>query len=728
MYVKRRSLQVASALADLLEREILGELSLSASEFWKGVEEVLEEFTPRNEDLLARRKALRKKLDQHYQERCGTTWSVDEEVSFLSSIGYLDEEPEGFRIAVGDLDPEVADIAGPQLVVPVDNARYATNAINARWGSLYDALYGSNIIPDNDKLTKSGSYNPARGAVVIDHVTEFLDDAIPLNGTSHSQATRYRLSEEKPHHILVDTQDGVCRLGNAAQFRGYRGNAPSIEALLFENNGLCIELVLDDNHSVGKVHPAGVADVVLESALTTILDFEDSVSAVDSEDKCRVYENCLQIIRGDIEAEFIKDGKNVIRTINSDRSYIDPMGESISQSGRSLALIRNVGLHMYTDVVLDQNGRPVPEGIVDGFVTAVIGMLDVRGLTRFRNSESGSIYIVKPKLHGVQEVSFAVELFDAIEQKTGLPGNTIKIGIMDEERRTSLNLGACVHAARERVFFINTGFLDRTGDEIRTLMFAGPVPRKKDIKTAEWLAAYESLNVSVGLDSGFAGVAQIGKGMWAEPDNMSAMLTEKIAQPEAGASTGWIPSPSAATIHATHYHRVSVRDRQKAIEDHPDRNSRSQMLVPAMISTGTLLADEIQSELRNNAQSILGYVVRWVHHGVGCSTVPDINDVGLMEDRATLRISSQHIANWVQHKLISRGDVVKTFTEVAALVDKQNRSDPEYLPLTSPSGMADGFRASLDLVDTAIEQPNGYTEDVLHDWRKSVKVNSVTYE
>ncbi|HEX6398011.1 MAG TPA: malate synthase G [Steroidobacteraceae bacterium] len=715
-YVERGGLRVSTGLAQLIERDVAPGVGLDAPPFWAGFEALLDRLVPVNRALLARRDQLQLGIDEWYRGRRGQPFDVAAHEAHLRGCGYLVAEGPDFHIGTQHVDEEIARLAGPQLVVPLSNARYALNAANARWGSLYDALYGTDAIAQSGALAPGSSYNPARGREVIARVRAVLDQVAPLSSGSHRDATAYSVAHGELQVALANGAHAT--LARPPAFRGYVGADRSPSALLFEH-GLHVEVRIDRAHPIGRDDAAGIADVQLESALTTIMDLEDSIAAVDSADKVAVYRNWLGLMRGDLTARFAKGDGHIDRQLNPDRSYQSPAGGNLQLPGRSLMLVRNVGHLMTTDLILHQ-GHEAPEGIVDAAVTAMIARFDLQGLGRFRNSRAGSIYIVKPKMHGPDEVAFADTLFDGIEDLLGLTRHTMKIGVMDEERRTTVNLKECIRAVRDRIIFINTGFLDRTGDEIHTAMQAGPVSRKGEIRNAAWLKAYEDRNVDVGLSCGFAGRAQIGKGMWAMPDRMADMLNTKQAHPLAGANTAWVPSPVAATLHALHYHQVDVAARQKELAAR-QLAPLGDILTPPLAPRTDWSDAQKREELDNNAQGILGYVVRWIDQGIGCSKVPDIHDIGLMEDRATLRISSQHIANWLMHGIVTREDVLAALKRMAGVVDAQNAGDPAYEPMSPAFESSLAFQAACDLVFKGAEQPNGYTEPLLHERRRHRK-------
>ena len=710
-------LSIAPIFFDFVETELLPAIDFEAATFWSGLESIIDELTPLNRQLLGIRDELQQQIDQWHKDRAGQPWQHSDYVDYLFRIGYLREEGEAFTIETTGVDPEIATLAGPQLVVPVNNARFAINACNARWGSLYDALYGTDVIGDDDGKERGDSYNPTRGAAVIEYATSFLDRTAPLDHASHTEVERYATDGKKLHATLLGGQ--VVSLTNPQQFVAHRAGDNS-ESFLLQNNGLHIEILTNADHPVGRVAPGNVADLILESAVTTIQDCEDSVAAVDAEDKVGVYRNWLGLMRGDLEAAFIKGGEQKVRSLARDRSFNGTDGNQLVLSGRSLMLVRNVGHLMTNDAVLDNDGEEIFEGILDVIVTTAGALANGKQADRLPNSAFGSVYIVKPKMHGPAEAGFTNTLFGRVEDLFGLERFTIKVGVMDEERRTTANLHECIHAVKERLVFINTGFLDRTGDEIHTSMQAGPVLPKEAIKAEPWIHAYEDWNVDIGIRCGLPGRAQIGKGMWAKPDEMRQMMETKQAHPAAGANCAWVPSPTAATLHAMHYHAVDVRQRQEELKTR-ELASLDAILTPPLCDATTLSPETIQAELDNNAQGILGYVVRWIDHGVGCSKVPDISDVGLMEDRATLRISSQHMANWLLHGVANQEQVQETFRRMAAIVDEQNVGDSNYRRMSDDFDGSIAFQAACDLVFKGCEQPNGYTEPLLHAYRRKLK-------
>lgn len=712
-------LKVASALYNFIEEEALPGTGIESAHFWQEFSDLVAEFSPRNKNLLQVRDHMQQQLDDWYKEQVGKPFDRQAYKNFLGDIGYLLPEGNDFEIQTTNVDDEIAQIAGPQLVVPVINARFALNATNARWGSLFDALYGTDAIGEEGGTEKGVGYNPIRGKKVIEFAKAFLDQSVPLTAGSHADVSQYRISNGLLSAKLIDgTNSG---LEDQSAFYGYIGNEEAPTNVFLQHHGLKIEICIDRNAAIGRDDPAGINDLRLEAALTTIQDCEDSVAAVDAEDKTLVYRNWLGLMLGTLEESFDKNGKTLSRTMVSDRDIKLADGTNGKVHGRSLLLVRNVGHLMTVDAIIDGEGNEIPEGIMDGMITSLIGLHDLKGNGIHKNSRTGSIYIVKPKMHGPDEVAFTCDLFTKIEDILGLEPNTIKMGIMDEERRTTLNLKECIRVANERLVFINTGFLDRTGDEIHTSMHLGPMIPKGTMKAQPWIAAYEDWNVDKGLSSGLQGRAQIGKGMWAMPDEMAKMMTSKIEQPKAGANTAWVPSPNAATLHAMHYHQVDVFAQQRQLMSRTCANIGDILEIPIMHDPESLSSDDIQAELDNNVQGLLGYVVRWVNQGVGCSKVPDINDIGLMEDRATLRISSQHLCNWLLHDLCTKEQVMATLKRMASVVDDQNRNDPTYEPMSADLETSLAFQAACDLIFKGTDQPNGYTEPLLHEYRRKVK-------
>ena len=716
--VKNGNLEVSPELDSFLRNEVLPGLDIEPDQFWNSFETVLAEFAERNKSLLDKREDIQKQIDDWHLVRKGSDHNHEEYLNFLKDIGYLLDEGDDFEITTQNVDDEIKTVAGAQLVVPVMNARFALNAANARWGSLYDALYGTDMISEEGGAERSGPYNPVRGNKVIEFSKTFLDDSVPLASGKYKDVTGFKVQDGQ---LTINTSDqSSSKLSNESQFIGFTGEADNPSSILLKNNNLHIEIQVDYEDSIGQDDPAGIQDVVLESAVTTIQDLEDSVAAVDAEDKSLAYRNWLGLMKGDLEESFIKGENKMTRSLSQDRDYLTKDGSDMKLPGRSVLLVRNVGHLMTNPAILDGDGNEVPEGIMDAMFTICIAKHDLLKQGKLANSRTGSIYIVKPKMHGPEEVQFTCDLFTRVEQELGLEPLAVKVGIMDEERRTTVNLKECIRAAKDRIIFINTGFLDRTGDEIHTSMEAGPVVPKAQMKQQSWIGAYEDWNVDVGLETGFKGKAQIGKGMWAMPDEMLGMYENKSMHPEAGANCAWVPSPTAATLHAIHYHQISVADQQEIIKTRSRASIDDILSIPLLEDPSSLTPEDIQAELDNNCQGILGYVVRWVDLGVGCSKVPDINNVGLMEDRATCRISSQHIANWLHHGLCSEDQVIETMKKMALVVDEQNANDPEYNNM-SPGFDGIAFSAAVDLALKGRSQPSGYTEPILHSKRLSYK-------
>ena len=715
-------LQVASSIYNLVSKDIIPGTNLSESDFWYSLAKIIEKFSPINKALLVERKNMQVEIDNWHQKNIKNGFCFSDYKKFLQKINYLVPVGNDFSINTNNVDHEITSQAGPQLVVPVMNARFALNAANARWGSLYDSLYGTDVIPDDGEIKKTKKYNPARGEKVISYGKSFLDNSAPLANGSHASVIRYFIQNETLKVQLED--NSITELLHTKKFTGYIGELENPKIILIKNNNLHFEIHVDRDSNIGAFDSAGVKDIYMEAALTTIMDCEDSVAAVDAEDKALIYHNWLGLMKGDLEETLIKNGESITRKMNPDRVYKDVNGKPLVLPGRSLLFVRNVGHLMTNPAILDSKGEEVPEGIMDAVFTSLIATHDINRNSQFSNSKTGSIYIVKPKMHGPKEVAFTNNLFDAVETALSLAPNTIKVGIMDEERRTSVNLKECIREVKDRIVFINTGFLDRTGDEIHTSMEAGPFSPKGRLKSMSWIAAYEDQNVDIGISCGLVGKAQIGKGMWAIPENMADMMEQKINHPMSGANTAWVPSPTAAVLHATHYHQIDVFDRQKILSTRPPANVDDILKIPLLDEY--LSPDQIQKELDNNAQGILGYVVRWVEQGVGCSKVPDINNVGLMEDRATLRISSQHITNWLKHGIVLEEQVISTLKRMAKIVDKQNSYDPLYKKMSTDFSKSNAFQAACDLVINGADQPSGYTEPLLHAYRQKVKFKNLS--
>ncbi|WJG08452.1 malate synthase G [Aliiglaciecola sp. LCG003] len=715
-YVTRGSLQVAEVLENFISNEALPQTQVDSELFWQGFSSLLKDLVPINQSLLQKRDSLQHQLDKYYLSH--PQYELSSYKTFLQDIGYLVPAPVPFKISTTNVDAEIATMAGPQLVVPINNARYAINAANARWGSLYDAAYGTDVISEDNGAQKGKQYNPVRGQLVIEFGRQWLDKIAPLQQSTHADVVKYSIENSALVCTLENNQ--TAHLATPEQLIGFKGDLADPSGILLKHNGLHVELQFDRSHPVGKSDSSGLKDILVESALTTIMDCEDSVAAVDADDKTLVYRNWLGLMKGTLETYVTKGGKQFTRTLNADRSYTNIDGSTLALNGRSLMFVRNVGHLMDTDAIL-LDGKPVPEGIVDGVLTSLIAKHDLLGNGRFKNSQHGSIYIVKPKMHGPEEVTFSDTLFERIEQLLGLAPNTVKMGIMDEERRTSVNLSACIEAAKTRVVFINTGFLDRTGDEIHTSMQAGAFALKAQLKKEPWITAYEKDNVTHGLNAGFSGKAQIGKGMWPIPDHMAEMMQAKQVHPLSGANTAWVPSPTAATLHALHYHQIDVFAKQSELSLTHTTSVDDILRIPLMKPAVNVSPQEIQNDLDNNVQGILGYVVRWVNQGIGCSKVPDINNVGLMEDRATLRISSQHIANWLEHKLVNEEQVKESLQRMASLVDQQNSSDSEYINMCPDLDNSIAYSAAKALIFEGTKQPNGYTEPLLHEMRRRMK-------
>ena len=719
--VEISGLQISKSIYNLVTKDIIPGTNLSESDFWHSFAKIIEKFSPINEALLVERENMQQEIDSWHKKNIKNDFSFSDYKKFLQKINYLVPVGSDFSINTSNVDHEITSQAGPQLVVPVMNARFALNAANARWGSLYDSLYGTDAIPNDGKIKKTKQYNPARGEKVISYGKSFLDNSAPLVKGSHASVVRYFIQDETLKVQLEN--NSITELLHTEKFIGYTGELKNPKIILIKNNNLHFEIHVDRDTNIGAIDSAGVKDIYMEAALTTIMDCEDSVAAVDAEDKTLIYHNWLGLMKGDLEETLIKNGKSITRKMNPDRVYKGVNGKALVLPGRSLLFVRNVGHLMTNPAILDSKGKEVPEGIMDAVFTSLIAIHDINGNSQFSNSKTGSIYIVKPKMHGPKEVAFTNNLFDAVETALSLTPNTIKVGIMDEERRTSINLKECIRQVKDRIVFINTGFLDRTGDEIHTSMEAGPFSPKDRLKSMPWITAYEDQNVDIGISCGLVGKAQIGKGMWAIPENMADMMEQKINHPMSGANTAWVPSPTAAVLHATHYHQIDVFDRQKVLSNRTPANVDDILRIPLL--NEHLSPDQIQKELDNNAQGILGYVVRWIEQGIGCSKVPDINNVGLMEDRATLRISSQHITNWLKHGIVLEEQVISTLKRMAKIVDEQNSNDPLYKKMSIDFIESNAFQAACDLIINGADQPSGYTEPLLHAYRQKVKFKNL---
>ena len=719
--VEISGLQISKSIYNLVTKDIIPGTNLSESDFWHSFAKIIEKFSPINEALLVERENMQQEIDNWHKKNIKNDFSFSDYKKFLQKINYLVPVGSDFSINTSNVDHEITSQAGPQLVVPVMNARFALNAANARWGSLYDSLYGTDVIPNDGKIKKTKQYNPARGEKVISYGKSFLDNSAPLVKGSHASVVRYFIQDETLKVQLEN--NSITELLHTEKFIGYTGELKNPKIILIKNNNLHFEIHVDRDSNIGAIDSAGVKDIYMEAALTTIMDCEDSVAAVDAEDKTLIYHNWLGLMKGDLEETLIKNGKSITRKMNPDRVYKGVNGKALVLPGRSLLFVRNVGHLMTNPAILDSKGKEVPEGIMDAVFTSLIAIHDINGNSQFSNSKTGSIYIVKPKMHGPKEVAFTNNLFDAVETALSLTPNTIKVGIMDEERRTSINLKECIREVKDRIVFINTGFLDRTGDEIHTSMQAGPFSPKGRLKSMPWIKAYEDQNVDIGISCGLVGKAQIGKGMWAIPENMADMMEQKINHPMSGANTAWVPSPTAAVLHATHYHQIDVFDRQKVLSNRTPANVDDILRIPLL--NEHLSPDQIQKELDNNAQGILGYVVRWIEQGIGCSKVPDINNVGLMEDRATLRISSQHITNWLKHGIVLEEQVISTLKRMAKIVDEQNSNDPLYKKMSIDFIESNAFQAACDLIINGADQPSGYTEPLLHAYRQKVKFKNL---